>query len=69
MSEPEIKILKGNPTEEERAALSTVLKQMQKDHSGAFGDRNHWGRPGERFDHYGAQRVFNPSAFHTVRYY
>ena len=42
---------------------------MQKDHSGAFGDRNHWGRPGERFDHYGAQRVFNPSAFHTVRYY
>ncbi|MCZ9307155.1 acyl-CoA carboxylase subunit epsilon [Corynebacterium sp. c8Ua_181] len=69
MSAPEIKVVKGNPTEDELAALRTVLAQMSAKHSGATGERNEWGNPAERFERFGAQRVFNPSAFHTVRYF
>lgn len=66
MSTPEIKVVKGNPTEDELAALRTVLAQMSAKRSGVAGERNEWGNPAERF---GAQRVYNPSAFHTVRYF
>ncbi|MGV0404732.1 acyl-CoA carboxylase subunit epsilon [Corynebacterium marquesiae] len=69
MSAPEIKVVKGNPTEDELAALRTVLARMSAKHSGATGERNEWGNPAERFEPFGAQRVYNPSAFHTVRYF
>ena len=39
MSTPEIKVVKGNPTEDELAALRTVLAQMSAKHSGATGER------------------------------
>ncbi|WP_049359570.1 acyl-CoA carboxylase subunit epsilon [Corynebacterium aurimucosum] len=69
MSTPEIKVVKGNPTEDELAALRTVLAQMSAKHSGATGERNEWGNPAERFECFGSQRIYNPSAFHTVRYF
>ncbi len=69
MSAPEIKVVKGNPTEDELAALRTVLAQMSAKNSGATGERNEWGNPAERFERFGTQRVYNPSAFHTVRYF
>ena len=69
MSAPEIKVVKGNPTEAELSALRTVLAQMSAKDSGATGERNEWGNPAERFERFGAQRVYNPSAFHTVRYF
>ena len=56
-------------TEDELAALRTVLAQMSAKHSGVAGERNEWGNPAERFERFGAQRVYNPSAFHTVRYF
>ena len=28
-----------------------------------------WGNPAERFERFGSQRIYNPSAFHTVRYF
>ena len=69
MSTPEIKVVKGNPTKDELAALRTVLAQMSAKHSGAIGERNEWGNPAERFERFGTQRIYNPSAFHTVRYF
>ena len=42
---------------------------MSAKDSGATGERNEWGNPAERFERFGAQRVYNPSAFHTVRYF
>ncbi|MDK7048307.1 acyl-CoA carboxylase subunit epsilon [Corynebacterium sp. UMB0012] len=69
MSTPKIKVVKGNPTEDELAALRTVLAQMSAKHSGVAGERNEWGNPAESFERFGAQRVYNPSAFHTVRYF
>ena len=69
MSTPEIQVVKGNPTEDEHAALRTVLAQMSAKHSGAIGERNEWGNPAERFERFGSQRIYNPSAFHTVRYF
>ena len=50
MSAPEIKVVKGNPTEDELAALRAVLAQMSAKHSGVAGERNEWGNPAERFE-------------------
>ncbi|ATZ06017.1 acyl-CoA carboxylase subunit epsilon [Corynebacterium striatum] len=74
MTAPTFRVLKGNPSDDEVAALTAVLAQLSADarakQAGSdAGERNLWGRLDERFDAYGAQDVFNPSAFRNVRYY
>ena len=57
-------VLRGNPTDAEVAALSTVLSQLDSEARAKAADihseRNLWGQPGN---------VFNPTAFRNVRYY
>ncbi|MDK6813109.1 MULTISPECIES: acyl-CoA carboxylase subunit epsilon [Corynebacterium] len=57
-------VLRGNPTDAEVAALSTVLSQLDSEARAKAADihseRDLWGQPGD---------VFNPSAFRNVRYY
>lgn len=57
-------VLRGNPTDAEVAALSTVLSQLDSEARAKAADvrseRDLWGQPGD---------VFNPSAFCNVRYY
>lgn len=70
MTAPTFRVLKGNPSDDEVAALTAVLAQLSADarakQAGSdAGERNLWGR----LDAYGAQDVFNPSAFRNVRYY
>ncbi|AMO88546.1 hypothetical protein HMPREF3155_01160 [Corynebacterium sp. HMSC06D04] len=64
MTAPLIKVLKGNPSDEEVAALSAVLTQLDADARAKAADtratRDLWGQPGQ---------TYNPSAFRNVRYY
>ncbi|MDY3126546.1 MAG: acyl-CoA carboxylase subunit epsilon [Corynebacterium sp.] len=76
---PLFKVVKGNPTATEIAALTAVLAQLstqaRRDAAGigtgrtgvsARGERNLWGRTEDRFS---SQLQFNPSAFKNVRFY
>lgn len=74
-STPLFTVVKGNPSEEEVAALSAALAQLsanaRKAAAGnstvdATGERNLWGRATDRFE---PLKQFNPSAFRNVRYY
>ncbi|AJI78164.1 MULTISPECIES: acyl-CoA carboxylase subunit epsilon [Corynebacterium] len=64
MSDSLFTVLRGNPTDAEVAALSTVLSQLDSEARAKAADihseRNLWGQPGN---------VFNPTAFRNVRYY
>ncbi|MCQ9677342.1 acyl-CoA carboxylase subunit epsilon [Corynebacterium sp. BF-R-2] len=64
MSDSLFTVLRGNPTDAELAALSTVLSQLDSEARAKAADihseRNLWGQPGD---------VFNPTAFRNVRYY
>ena len=64
MSDSLFTVLRGNPTDAEVAALTTVLTQLDSEARAKAADthseRNLWGQPGD---------VFNPSAFRNVRYY
>ena len=64
MSDSLCTVLRGNPTDAEVAALSTVLSQLDSEARAKAADihseRNLWGQPGD---------VFNPTAFRNVRYY
>ncbi|GAB3087690.1 acyl-CoA carboxylase subunit epsilon [Corynebacterium aquatimens] len=58
----DIKVIKGNPTEDELKALVQVLTDLQQEAKArtSRGYRNLWGRPGN--PNHGPV-VFNPSAF------
>lgn len=66
---PIFKVLKGNPSDDELAALTAVLSSLQQE-AAARGpqasDRNLWGRPESRLH---SQTLYNPGAFQTVTYY
>lgn len=63
---PLFKVLKGNPTDTEIAALTAVLTQVAaaaKNSRG--GERNLWGKS----DPYRRDHLFNPNAFRNVTFY
>lgn len=65
----DITVVKGNPTEDEIAALSAVLAQLQEEAMSGTrrsGERNLWGTPSAPL-HYAP--VFNPGAFSNVSYF
>ncbi|MDK8795264.1 acyl-CoA carboxylase subunit epsilon [Corynebacterium sp. MSK044] len=64
MTNPLFTVVKGNPTEEELAALTQVLTDLQQEAKSRTGGghRNLWGRPAPR-NH--DPVVFNPSAFNS----
>lgn len=63
-----IEVTKGNPSEDELAALTQLLTQLHKEatKSQTPADRNAWGvsRPG-----YHQSALFNPHAFGSAAYY
>ena len=63
-TQPLFTVVKGNPTEEELAALTQVLTDLQQEAKArtSGGHRNLWGRPTPR-DH--DPVLFNPSAFNS----
>lgn len=74
MTTPAFRILKGNPSDSEVAALTAVLAQLSaqaraKIAQSGTGERNMWGRSEQRYNQLGARDIFNPSAFRNVRYY
>ena len=64
MNNPLFTVVKGNPTEEELAALTQVLTDLQQEAKSrtAGGHRNLWGRPAPRGH---GPVIFNPSAFNS----
>ena len=64
MTTPLFTVVKGNPTEEELAALTQVLTDLQQEAKSRTGGghRNRWGRPAPRNQ---GPVVFNPSAFNS----
>ena len=64
MNNPLFTVVKGDPTEEELAALTQVLTDLQQEAKSRTGGghRNLWGRPDTR-NH--GPVVFNPSAFNS----
>lgn len=75
-SAPLFRVVKGNPSASEIAALTAVFAQLsnqaRREAAGAgagvskHGERNLWGRPEDR---YNARLQFNPAAFQNVRFY
>lgn len=70
--QPMFKVLKGNPSDSDVAALSALLTQLTNEARragagvSAHGERNLWGQVDERFS---TPLQFNPSAFRNVRFY
>lgn len=64
MNNPLFTVVKGNATEEELAALTQVLTDLQQEAKSrtAGGHRNLWGRPAPRVH---GPVIFNPSAFNS----
>ena len=64
MTNPLFTVVKGNPTEEELAALTQVLTDLQQEAKSRTGGghRNLWGRPAPRVH---GPVIFNPSAFNS----
>ena len=63
----DIEVLKGNPTEDELAALVQVLEDLKaKNSTAAPADANGWGAPGPR--NYGGV-LYNPHAFGSTVYF
>lgn len=64
MNAPVIQVLRGNPSDDEVAALTAVLTQLDADARAKAAQtkqtRDLWTKPGHQF---------NPSAFRNVRYY
>lgn len=64
---PLFKVLKGNPSDTEVAALTAVFTQLAAAAKPSDAhERNLWGRPDDRLQ---TQTVFNPRAFHSVTFY
>lgn len=64
--QPLFKVLKGNPTDVEIAALTAVFTQVAAAaRSTADAERNLWGKR----DPYRRDHLFNPNAFRNVTFY
>lgn len=64
--QPLFKVLKGNPTDTEIAALTAVLTQVAAAAKNTReGERNMWGNR----DPYRRDHLFNPNAFRNVTFY
>lgn len=63
----DIEVLKGNPTEDELAALVQVLQELKaKNSAAAPADANRWGAPAP---HNYRGPLFNPHAFNSAVYF
>ncbi|QPK83652.1 acyl-CoA carboxylase subunit epsilon [Corynebacterium qintianiae] len=64
----DIKVVKGNPTEDEIAALTMVLADLQAAAAATRtpGERNLWGTPNAPGH---SAPIFNPGAFSNVTYF
>ena len=66
-----MKIVRGNPTEQEAKAVEKLVEQLtaasRAKAAGATEPADAWGRTAEQFDP--AQPQFNPSAYRNIRYY
>ena len=63
----DIQVLKGNPTDDELAALTQVLTELKDKHSPSpTADANGWGAAGPR--HHRAT-LYNPHAFGSTGYF
>lgn len=62
------KVLKGNPSDDELAALTAVLTSLYAEatKAPAHVERNLWGAPESRLT---PQQLYNPAAFSTVTFY
>ena len=67
MTAPTFTVTKGNPTDDEIAALTTIIAELQAAASATAEptERNLWGRP-TPLHH---PDVFNPGAFANVTYF
>lgn len=64
---PLFTVVKGNPTDDEVAALTAVFTQLLASATPAEdNERNLWGRPVDRLQ---PHTVYNPSAFRSVTFY
>ncbi len=72
MTAPLIKVLKGNPSDEEVAALSAVLTQLDADARAKAADtratRDLWGQPGQDFHRLRLENV-SVDSDHSVHVY
>ncbi|WKD56991.1 hypothetical protein CAPI_02085 [Corynebacterium capitovis DSM 44611] len=69
MTTPTFTVVKGHPTDDELAALTAVLADLQSSAAASAGpqsgaDRNLWGS-----DLPGHPHVFNPGAFANITYF
>lgn len=64
----DIRVVKGNPSEEDIVALTMVLTDLQAaaKASNDTGERNLWGTPNTL---YHPRTIFNPGAFSNATYY
>lgn len=67
-TKPLFRIVKGNPTDTEIAALTAVLTGLARRHADQdpTAERNLWGRPDQRLQR---PTLYNPSAFRNVNFY
>lgn len=64
---PLFTVVKGNPTDDEVAALTAVFTQLLAASAQAENaERNLWGNPVDRLQ---SHTVYNPSAFRSVTFY
>ncbi|SER62943.1 acyl-CoA carboxylase subunit epsilon [Corynebacterium cystitidis] len=68
MTSPMFKVLKGNPSDDELAALTAVLTSLYVEATKATTEteRNLWGTPESRLTN---QTLYNPAAFSSVTFY
>ena len=67
-TKPLFRVVKGNPTDTEIAALTAVLTGLASRHASQSptAERNLWGRPEQRLQR---PTLYNPSAFRNVNFY
>lgn len=63
---PLFKVVKGNPSDTEVAALTAVFTQLAAASPSAESERNLWGSPASRLQ---PHQLYNPSAFRSVTFY
>lgn len=63
---PFIKVLKGNPTPAQVAALTLLFASMTNDEPAKPKPTNRWGNIADRLQR---PTMYNPNAFHNVSFY
>lgn len=65
-SRPILRVISGNPSPAEVAALAAVVQNLARSEEEARGPRNDWGNLDERLR---PQLTYNAAAFRNVHYY